>query len=313
MSQINQNTACALAAVCGLIAPPSAAAAKSYQYNVDVFDREIAVPATAPTGQILARQLLSPDQLCNADQCDISSVTLYPYGNHASFDVSTIPTTARGVNTQLLINGVPRTSGDYSYLNGVSSPIEVRLVAAGGGVTSHSLNSQGATVAYFKVYAKNPLSGDSYWVYIYSSGRITAIKGTCAVTTPPVTLPPLTTAGLPPPGATAGGATFNMKVERCPAGYNRVGYSLSQPTASPLPQPGVLQNNTDSTARGVRIRLEDTKGSPLRLNESYPVNEYSKANGGSYAIPLRAVYYRTTAVASPGTVKADVTVSLDYQ
>ena len=313
MATITQTYASALSTAWLFVLLLLPLGAEAQNATVRAFGTAISAPATAPSGQILARQPINTNQLCDDAQCDITALYLYPYGHTAVFDMVAIPTTVPGVNTQLVIKGAPKSSNIFSPPISISSPIEVQLVSTGGGVNSGTLHGSSNTDAYFTVAAKNPRSGVTKQTYILLTGQITAIQGTCTVTTPPVTLPPISTARLPTVGSTSGGAAFTMNVDRCPAGYNRVGYTLTQSTASPQAPPGVLQSTTDSSARGVKIQLKDSTGTGLHLNRSYQVNEYRKASGGSYKIPLRADYYRTESIITPGTVKADVTVSLDYQ
>ncbi len=141
---------------------------------------------------------------------------------------------------------------------------------------------------------------------------LTRIDGTCSVPSQTVQLPPTIGRRLDGIGSTAGVRDFNIKVNNCPKGYNRVGYTL-EPMGGVVDTPGVLPLATDSTAKGVKIRLTDRNGVAARFGTSIKVDEYNKATGGSYMIPMQASYIQTEATITPGTVKGAISLRLDYQ
>ncbi len=148
---------------------------------------------------------------------------------------------------------------------------------------------------------------------IYLGGTITPIPGTCSVPNQTVTLPKESLNKLVNVGSTIGIKNFQIKINNCPKGYNRIGYQL-EPVGGVIENaPGVLPLTGGSTASGVKIQLADNKGEPATLGSSLKVDAYNKATGGSYAIPMQASYIRTGSTATPGTVNGALNVLLDYQ
>ncbi|ACB69062.1 Fimbrial protein (plasmid) [Burkholderia ambifaria MC40-6] len=281
--------------------------------TINAFGQAISVPSTAPAGTVIARQAISPNEACASDRCEITSVAQFPRGGETGSTDPIIPTTVPGVSARLIINGTPATTTNYSPPVVITRSMEVQLLADGSGVHSGKLGGAASGQEYFLLGITRPYDGLKLNLGINLRGTVTSIPGTCNVSTAPVTLPPVPSSRLPTVGSSSGGTAFTLNVERCPAGYNRVGYSLSQPNYSPQTPPGVLQPSASSSARGVNIQLTDSSGSGLELNRSHTMTEYSKTTGGSYKVPLRADYYRTGSRITPGTVTSDVTVALDYQ
>ena len=297
-----------------LLLPTAAGAWSTIHRSLTAFGGEYTVPASTPPGTVIARQTLPIADLCAPGGCKLESYNTersgYPTG-----DVGYIhPTSVQGVGQRLVLNGAPL----YAMTNGYSDPIrvdnalELQLITTGAPIKSAALASD----VYPGVVTSLVLTSwikDLYGTEIRLSGSIRSVAGTCFVDSPTVTLSPIAAARLPTVGSSGGGAAFTLNVSKCPAGYNRVGYKLSQSAVSPAGPPGVLQASSSSSAHGVTIQLKDSSGAGLELNRSYPINEYSKTSGGSYNVSLRADYYRTAPQITVGSVNADVTVYLDYQ
>ncbi len=69
-------------------------------------------------------------------------------------------------------------------------------------------------------------------------------------------------------GTTWGAQSFNIVLQNCPTGVNRVGYSLVPVGGGVTGYAGALSLGSGSTATGVRIRLTDTNGTPVTFNTS---------------------------------------------
>ncbi|MEN5305747.1 MULTISPECIES: fimbrial protein [unclassified Pseudomonas] len=87
---------------------------------------------------------------------------------------------------------------------------------------------------------------------------------------------------------------FNIKLNNCPSGIQKVSYSLSATSGSPAVDSalGIIELNKSSTAKGIALQLLDSNQTPLQLDKTYIFNEYSTA-GGTFSIPLNAKYIRT--------------------
>lgn len=114
-------------------------------------------------------------------------------------------------------------------------------------------------------------------------------------------------------GTTAGKHAFNINLENCPAGLNRVGHLLTAVGGEVGGIRGALKPTAGSTATGVAIKLTDASDAPATFGTSLPVISYDKAVGGTVSVPMNASYVQTGATVSSGTVKGAVQVLLDYQ
>ncbi len=150
-------------------------------------------------------------------------------------------------------------------------------------------------------------------LYIYLKGTITPIDGTCSVPGQTVKLPKTMLNRLDRIGSTAGTQSFQIQINNCPKGYNRIGYTLDPVGGVIANSPGVLPLTGGSTASGIKIRVENAQGAPATMENSITVDGYNKTAGGSFAIPMQASYIRTDVTATPGTVNGAMIVLLDYR
>ncbi|MGY4818025.1 fimbrial protein [Pseudomonas chlororaphis subsp. piscium] len=208
----------------------------------------------------------------------------------------------------MLINGQGYQSQDFKPSIKFSQPLEVQLLSDGRPNLGGSLaGSAGSSLYYYWLQ----LAGND--LYIYLNGTITPIPGTCLVQNQTVTLPKEQLNKLERVGSTAGAKSFQIQINNCPKGYNRIGYML-EPVGGVIENtPGVLPLTAGSTAHGVKIQIVDDKGKPATMGTSITVDAYNKATGGSYAIPMQASYIRTDAIATPGTVNGALNVLMDYR
>jgi len=213
---------------------------------------------------------------------------------------------------QVVVNGKPQASLDKSKDNEIifSTPVEVQLVKDPYVEISSSTSKSSVHSWFFTKKMTDKTEIINY--FSLGDSTLTRIDGTCSVPSQTVQLPPTIGRRLDGIGSTAGVRDFNIKVNNCPKGYNRVGYTL-EPMGGVVDTPGVLPLATDSTAKGVKIRLTDRNGVAARFGTSIKVDEYNKATGGSYMIPMQASYIQTEATITPGTVKGAISLRLDYQ
>ncbi|MGY4817606.1 fimbrial protein [Pseudomonas chlororaphis subsp. piscium] len=285
-----------------LAASPSASA-------LDAFGQALSIPKNTAAGTILARHYITPREVCGESKCTVKSITVFPNGGGSSSTETVITTNVSGISTSLLINGKAYGSS-YPYpLVEFTRPIEVQLLSDGRPNLGGSLAGIHSRPGYYTVTTEER----SYNLEVYLKGTITPIDGTCSVPSQTVKLPTTLLNRLDSIGSTAGTQSFQIKINNCPRGYNRVGYTLDPAGGVIENSPGVLPLAGGSTASGIKIRVENAQGAPATMGSSITVDGYRKAVGGSFAIPMQASYIRTDTVAKPGTVKGAMTVLMDYR
>ncbi|QCP51174.1 type 1 fimbrial protein [Trinickia violacea] len=289
-----------LAAVGLLAAFSSPASAASFT----MFGSSIVVPSRPAAGTIVARDYLTTQQVCGAAQCSLGggTLSLYPNGGSSSVTGPDISTNIPGLNTRILFNGVAQRGGMINMT--ITAPVEVQLVATGSTISSGSLAGTASSPEYF-IYAND-------YLRISLSAKVTVVDGTCSVPNQTITLLPTSSTKFTGVGNSQGTQSFNLNFTNCPAGFNRVGYSLV-PVGSETTVPGALPLSTGSTATGARIRVANASGNPVTFNTSIPLTAYSQATGGSYSVPYQASYVQTGTSVKPGTVNGQMQVLLDYQ
>lgn len=269
----------------------------------------ISIPSNAVSGTIVARQYYSPEEFCGKDSCTITGVVLSEKGSIWSFAKGPdLLTNVSGLSTRMLVDGTPVTS---SLRTTVRNAVEIQLFRDGRAPESGAL-SPGAINSYYQLSYKSGLLGDETFVYLAT--KVSFINGTCSVPDQTVTLPPVQQSAFNGVGSTTGTVDFQLRLNNCPPGYNRIGYQLSPLDGAVSGSPGTLQLRPGSTAAGVGVQIADgTTGNPLPFQQSIPVTGYNKNTGGSPSIPLRASYIQTDATVKGGSVRAAAQVLLDYQ
>ncbi|WP_088579931.1 fimbrial protein [Burkholderia ubonensis] len=269
----------------------------------------VSLPSSAPPGTIVARQYYSPQEFCGKDTCTITDAALFDKGSKWSpVNGPDVSTNVSGLSTRMLVDGTPVTS---SLKTTVRHAVEVQLFRDSRAPQSGSL-SPGVINSYYQITYKSGLFGDVAVVHL--AADVSFINGTCSVPDQTVTLPPVQQNAFKGVGSTAGTVDFQLRLNNCPAGYNRIGYQLSPLDGAVAGSPGTLQLRPESTAAGVGIQIADgMTGNPLLLRQSITVTGYNKNTGGSPSIPLRASYIQTDATIKGGSVRAAAQVLLDYQ
>ncbi|KML59303.1 hypothetical protein VL15_11540 [Burkholderia cepacia] len=292
-------------AVAGIVMATSPVAWAAF-ITVHAFGQDISVPQHLPSGSVISRYYVTPMAACGKARCTFKGISNYPSGGGSSGAGPIISTTVAGVSAQLLINGKGYKTGNYPQEQ-FSTSIEVQLLSNGQPVQSGSFGG----TWYFTVFTAEVPDGAR--IYLSPTGKVTAIAGTCSAPNQTVTLPSARPSQFSGIGSTAGAKRFQLQVDNCPRGYNRIGYLLNPVGGAIAGSPGVLPLGAGSSAKGVRIRVADDKGVAATFDTSIRVDAYDKATGGSYAIPMQASYIQTAAAITPGTVSGAMTVLLDYQ
>lgn len=286
--------------------------------NLFAFSHDTYLPSLAPEGAVVGRQYVTPQAMCGgAPQCSFWQMKVYPYGGSADESgIALIPTNVSGISARVIVNGQPagsKTSGNVNTkLMEISSPVEVQLVRDSRPLISGSLKGA-ATYPDYWIFWPVGMSSSSSAPGIRMTGNVFIITGTCSVPAQTVVLPPVSLTSLQGVGATSGQHAFNIQLENCPVGFNRVGHTLTAIGGEVPNTPGALKPSVGSTATGVAIRLTDASHAPATFGTSLPVTNYSKVIGGAATVPMNASYVRTDTTVSPGTVKGAVQVLLDYQ
>lgn len=115
---------------------------------------------------------------------------------------------------------------------------------------------------------------------------------------------------------------FQIKLNNCPKGINKITYTLAATPGSPATTAGtgMVELNQTSTAKGIALQLLDENQAPIQLNKAYSFLGYS-GEGGNFGIPLFAQYVRTLPTGkkggfdpgmSPGAANADIWFIMNY-
>ncbi|MFJ3409416.1 fimbrial protein [Pseudomonas protegens] len=113
-------------------------------------------------------------------------------------------------------------------------------------------------------------------------------------------------------GSTPRNVKFNIKLNKCQSGIQKVTYALKATSQVIDQQQGIVALNSNSTARGIGLKLMDGVGQPISLGTTYPFNDFT-STGENFNIPLSATYYRlTTDELKAGSADAEVTFIVNY-
>ncbi|RQU37200.1 fimbrial protein [Burkholderia cenocepacia] len=265
-------------------------------------------PGNATPGTVVARHYFTPQDVCGASTCQITSIAMYPKGSVWASDGPDLETNVSGLSTRMIVDGNVAVSSTKTTLR---NTLEIMLFRDSRPPQDGSLNS-GLASAYYTIYYKSGLLGGSNPVNL--AAKVSFINGTCSIPDQTVTLPPVQHREFNGVGSTAGATDFQVQLNNCPAGYNRIGYQLAPLDDVVAGTPGGMQLRPDATASGVGIHIADAAtGQPLVLRKSHTVTNYNQATGGSPSIRLRASYLQTGAKVGGGSVHAAAQVLLDYQ
>ena len=105
---------------------------------------------------------------------------------------------------------------------------------------------------------------------------------------------------------------FNIGLNQCQSGINKVTYSLKATTKVLDAQNGIVALNAGSTAKGIGLKLMNETGQPIVLGTTYPFNGFNTTST-SFNIPLSAAYYRLAdSKLEAGTANTEVTFIVNY-
>lgn len=210
---------------------------------------------------------------------------------------------------QIVVNGEPLGKFFGGKSVEFSSPIEIQLLRN----KYEMANSVAKNHLQFTLFSAGPPGADSIGRYIHLNTSVTWIEESCSVPSQTVELPSTRAGSLTGIGTTAGERSFQIQIDNCPKGFNKVLYRLKPEGGTIEKAPGVLPLSADSTAKGVKIKVTDNAGAAAAFDTSISVDAYDKATGGSFSIPMRVSYVQTEANITPGTVNGAMSVLMEYQ
>ena len=105
---------------------------------------------------------------------------------------------------------------------------------------------------------------------------------------------------------------FDIALNACPEGINRVTYSLQANTPVIDSESGLVALDGASGAKGVGLRIMDGDGTPLALDKAHAFSAYD-VQGGDFKIPLSAAYiHLEDQPLGFGTANTSMTFTMSY-
>lgn len=276
----------------------------------------LSLPKNTPANTVVARAYVTPQTLCGEASCRLTYFLPFTkwlvdggWGNPTG---PTVLTELKGLNMQVIVNGEPQTKMEGGSPVTFSSPIEIQLIRNNYD-SSWFVNTTSTGQVAFWFFTKTMTGTEENKNYIKLKTSLTVIEGSCSVPSQTVELPSTRVGRLTGIGTTAGERSFQIQINNCPKGYNKILYRLTPEGGTIENAPGVLPLSADSTAKGVKIKVTDNAGAAAAFDTSTAVDDYNKDTGGSFSIPMRVSYVQTEANITPGTVNGAMSVLMEYQ
>ena len=293
------------------------AATSAFGTDFRPFTAALSLPRDVAANTVVARDYLTPQKLCGEGTCRLVNFLPFSQMHFLPSDVSGVAVTGpivateiKGLRMQVLVNGEPQTrlNEDQSPIT-FSSPIEIQLLRDS---TPELINGTTDAIQFW-FFTKTTSGSNRIINYIRLSTKLTRVEGSCSVPSQTVELQPTRARSLAGIGATAAERSFQISINDCPKGYNKIFYRLKPVGDTIETSAGVLPLSPESTAKGVRIRVTDGAGAPVVFDTSTRIDDYNKDTGGSFSIPMRVSYVQTEANVTPGTVNGAMSVLMEYQ
>lgn len=113
-------------------------------------------------------------------------------------------------------------------------------------------------------------------------------------------------------GATPRVIKFNIALNQCQRGIQKVTYQLKATTQVLDANKGVVALSAGSTAKGIGLQLMNDAGQPIALDTTYPFNGFNSTDT-DFKIPLSAAYYRlASGKLEAGTANTEVSFIMSY-
>ena len=105
---------------------------------------------------------------------------------------------------------------------------------------------------------------------------------------------------------------FNIALNQCQRGIQKVTYQLKANTPVIDSKNGVVALNAGSSAKGIGLQLRNDAGQPIEFDTPYPFNGFNPS-GTDFNIPLSAVYIRLAgSKLEAGTANSEVSFIVSY-
>ncbi|EJN21109.1 P pilus assembly protein, pilin FimA [Pseudomonas sp. GM80] len=105
---------------------------------------------------------------------------------------------------------------------------------------------------------------------------------------------------------------FNIELNNCEAGIQKITYSLRANTPIVDEAKGVVELSGSSTAKGIGLQLLSGAGQPISLNTDYILQDFTPS-GTNFKIPLQASYYRLpVSKIKAGSANAEISFVVNY-
>lgn len=105
---------------------------------------------------------------------------------------------------------------------------------------------------------------------------------------------------------------FDIALNECPDGINRVTYSLQGNTPVIDGETGLVSLDGASGAKGIGLRIMGGDGTPLALDKAHDFSAYD-VRGGNFKIPLSAAYIQLdNQTLGFGTANTSITFTISY-
>ena len=106
--------------------------------------------------------------------------------------------------------------------------------------------------------------------------------------------------------------SFDIALNECPDGINKVTYSLQANTPVIDRETGLVALDGASGAKGIGLRIMDGDGTPLALDKAHVFSAYD-VRGGNFKIPLSAAYIQLdNQTLGFGTANTSLTFTISY-
>ncbi len=113
-------------------------------------------------------------------------------------------------------------------------------------------------------------------------------------------------------GSTPRTVRFDIGLNQCQAGINKVTYTLKATTPVLDTQKGIVALNASSTASGIGLQVMNDAGQPIVFDSPYTFGGFT-TTGTSFNIPLSAAYYRLpTGDLKAGSANTEITFIMSY-
>ncbi|MCA8175924.1 type 1 fimbrial protein [Burkholderia multivorans] len=216
---------------------------------------EMAVSTEVGVGTVFARHTFTPADLCGKPVCDITDATRYNKGSIWAPTVSTdaLETNVPGVSVLVRLDGKivkDRFRGRFAGTG------EVQLIRNDAAISSGKFSDGSFNAYYILNYDDGSWMGTSMSIYL--AGSVRAIAGACKIPDAAVQMPTVYTSQFKGVGSSIGKTPFQIRVNDCPAGFNRVefGFYPAQGVASGIPgawvHDGGHRRATDGRCRRAR-------------------------------------------------------------